>query len=106
MNLFGYLRIFDCIGYSLIVSIRELLHEIDHIRDISLFCRFSGTGQEVVCYALKGGGDENYLIVAVEMLDQIAYMPQPVSVSNGNTTKLHYQARHRKNLCFAIFAAI
>jgi len=24
-------------------------------------------------------------------------MPQPVSVSNGNTTKLHYQARHRKN---------
>jgi hypothetical protein len=55
---------------------------------------------------LKGGGDENYLIVAVEMLDQIAYMPQPVSVRNGNTTKLHYQARHRKNRCSAIFAAI
>jgi len=55
---------------------------------------------------LKGRGDEDYLIVAMEMRDKIAHMPQPVSVSNGNTTKLHYQARHLKNRTTAIFASI
>jgi hypothetical protein len=32
------------------------------------------------------------------MKDQISYMSQSASVSNGNTAKFHYQARHRKNL--------
>jgi len=56
------------------------------------FCRPFWQQAGVICHALKGRGDENYLIVAVEMLDQIPYMASAVSVSNGNTSQTHISA--------------
>ena len=97
--LFGDCRL-DCTCYRLAVLI--VSHEVHHLT------YFVGPflHRPKLSATLKGRGDEDYLIVAMKMRDKIAHMPQPVSVSNGNTTKLHYQARHLKNRTRAIFASI